>query len=429
MTNKIYTQSVLTFDGQNDYIDFGRNDLGGVFAEGSTAFTIAGWLNPHQLTNKATTYKVHNVFLARSSDRYSDNFEFGISKTGNLDVYIDEKLDNTIKTLGNGELTIGQWHFFAIVFHQGQLTVYLDGHKYTDSLRGPSLNKATSSLTLGATLHNNIYFKGQIANISVWNYACSQDEIQRQRNELLVGNEQGLVAYWRLDDGSGATVRDHTANAHNGKLRGNPKWNLAEIPILGEAPIQDPLAQLSQEEEIQNETATIVGENSPLTAESVLEENSPLTAESVLEENSPLTAGSGVGENASLTTESVLEENAPLTAEIVVGENAPLTTESVPEENTPLTAGSGVGENSPLTAEIVVEENTPLTAKSVVQEESSSTEEVTDSLLQQKLGVKIDRKQKKKQRKNRLASAHLQPLNPKRKKSKPRNKIQNYHYP
>ncbi|MGL5795495.1 MAG: hypothetical protein ACRC06_14070 [Waterburya sp.] len=79
MTNQVYSQLVLTFDGQDDYIDFGKNDFGGVFAQGSSAFTISGWVNPHQLTSKATKYGTRNVFFSRSSNRYSDNFELGIS--------------------------------------------------------------------------------------------------------------------------------------------------------------------------------------------------------------------------------------------------------------------------------------------------------------------------------------------------------------
>jgi predicted acylesterase/phospholipase RssA len=229
VTNQVNTQSVLTFDGQDDYINFGKNDIGGVFAQGSSAFTISGWVNPHQLTNKATTYGSHNVFFARSSDRYSDNFEFGISEEGNLDVYIDENIDNVIKTFGNGELTIGQWHFFAIVFNGGQLTIYLDDHEYTGSLTGSSLNKATSPITMGATLHNNVYFTGQLANISVWNYPCTQDQIQTHRSSPLVGNEPGLVAYWRLNEGEGTTVQDQSGNTHNGTLYGDPSWNLAQV--------------------------------------------------------------------------------------------------------------------------------------------------------------------------------------------------------
>ncbi|MBN3924787.1 patatin-like phospholipase family protein [Nostoc sp. NMS4] len=266
MLNLVNTQTVLTFDGVNDYIDFGRNDIGGVFAQGSSAFTVSGWVNPHELTDKATSYGTRNVFFARSSERFSDNFEFGISEAGSLDVYIDESVSKGIKTFGQGELTIGQWHFFAIVFNSGRLTVYLDEHEYNDSLRGSSLNKATSSITLGATLHKQVYFKGQLANISVWNYRCTQAEIQTHRCGQIVGDESGLVAYWKLDEGQGTTVKNQTGKSYQGNFRGNPIWTLAEIPFATQSSNPVPFAaELSNQEDIQEEiqieTAVIPEEN------------------------------------------------------------------------------------------------------------------------------------------------------------------------
>lgn len=271
MINLVNTQTVLTFDGVNDYIDFGRNDIGGVFAQGSSAFTVSGWVNPHELTNKATSYGTRNVFFARSSEKYSDNFEFGISDTGGLDVYIDECVSKGIKTFGQGESTIGQWHFFAIVFNSGQLTVYLNDHEYKDSLKGSSLNKATSSITLGATLHKQVYFKGQLANISVWNYPCTQAQIQTHRCGLIVGDESGLVAYWKLDEGQGTTVKNKTGKSYQGNFRGNPIWTLAEIPFATQ--LSDPVPFVAEssnqediQEELETETAVSPEENiSPLT--------------------------------------------------------------------------------------------------------------------------------------------------------------------
>ncbi|MEH1889744.1 MAG: patatin-like phospholipase family protein [Nostoc sp.] len=272
MINLVNAQTVLTFNGVNDYIDFGRNDIGGVFAQGSSSFTVSGWVNAHQLTNKATSYGTRNVFFARSSERLSDNFEFGISETGSLDVYIDETVSKGIKTFGQGELTIGEWHFFAIVFDSGQLAVYLDDCEYSDSLRGLSLNKATSSITLGATLHKQVYFKGQLANISVWNYPCTQAQIQTHRCGLIVGDEEGLVAYWKLDEGQGTTVKNQTGKNQTGKsyqgnFRGNPIWTLAEIPFATQSSNPVPFAvESSNQEDLQIETAVIPEENiSPLT--------------------------------------------------------------------------------------------------------------------------------------------------------------------
>ncbi|WP_193197351.1 patatin-like phospholipase family protein [Nostoc sp. MG11] len=279
---EVYSQSVLTFDGQDDYIDFGRNDFGGVFAEGSSAFTISGWINPRELTNKASSYGTRNVFFARSSERYSDNFEFGISEEGNLDVYIDDKVNKVIKTFGNGELTVGQWHFFAIVFNRGQLTIYLDEHEYAGSFTGDSLNKATSPVTLGATLHNNIYFTGQLASISVWNLPCSQAEIQMHGAQPLIGNEQGLVAYWTLSDGQGATVQDQTIQAHNGTLHGNPSWDLAQLPFtIRQAPSLQLIAQSSNEGDRQDQITSSSGEIPPQET-AVLAEDLPTQATTAL---------------------------------------------------------------------------------------------------------------------------------------------------
>lgn len=234
MENKVIEQWVLTFDGQHDYIDFGRNDPDPVLSEGISGFTVSGWINPHHLTKEATTYGTRNVFFARSSDKHSDNFEVGVSPTGNLDIYIDEKFSKFIKTLGNGELTIGEWHFFAVVFNQGDITVYLDHNQYIEYFTGSTLNKATSPITLGGALHNNIYFSGQLAHISVWNYAFNQEQIQNLRSGLIVGDEEGLVAYWKLDEGEGTIVNNQTANTYQGNLYGNPSWNLTQITFLGE---------------------------------------------------------------------------------------------------------------------------------------------------------------------------------------------------
>ncbi|MEM7580138.1 MAG: hypothetical protein AAF316_09830 [Cyanobacteria bacterium P01_A01_bin.80] len=55
MKNNQYTQSVIKFDGENNYIDFDKNNISGVFSQGNSAFTMSGWVNPLKITNQATS--------------------------------------------------------------------------------------------------------------------------------------------------------------------------------------------------------------------------------------------------------------------------------------------------------------------------------------------------------------------------------------
>jgi hypothetical protein len=61
------------------------------------------------------------------------------------------------------------------------------------------------------------HFDGQIADVSVWNVARSQADIQATMNQQLTGSEPGLVVSWRLDAASNGTVLDQTGN-NNGTL-------------------------------------------------------------------------------------------------------------------------------------------------------------------------------------------------------------------
>ena len=55
--------------------------------------------------------------------------------------------------------------------------------------------------------------------VTIWNRSFTTNEIQSLKNLPLIGNESGLVGYWRLDETNGTTVAfDSTANGHTGSL-------------------------------------------------------------------------------------------------------------------------------------------------------------------------------------------------------------------
>jgi len=56
--------------------------------------------------------------------------------------------------------------------------------------------------------------------VRIWNVARSAADIQADMNRELIGNESGLVGYWKLNEGAGATIYDSTSNGSNGTING-----------------------------------------------------------------------------------------------------------------------------------------------------------------------------------------------------------------
>mgnify|MGYP001495001327 CR=1 FL=1 len=56
-------------------------------------------------------------------------------------------------------------------------------------------------------------------------------------SQRLTGNEPGLVAYYRLDEGGGNTASDASGNGGTGTLLNGPTWT-ANSPLSAEQKIQ-----------------------------------------------------------------------------------------------------------------------------------------------------------------------------------------------
>jgi len=65
-------------------------------------------------------------------------------------------------------------------------------------------------------------FQGLIDEVRVWNVARSEAAIQSTMNTPLIGNEPGLVGYWKFNEGSGQTAYDSTLNSNDGQLGSTP---------------------------------------------------------------------------------------------------------------------------------------------------------------------------------------------------------------
>src|SRR5262249_15818698 len=81
------------------------------------------------------------------------------------------------------------------------------------------------------------FFAGSMEELHVWSTVRSASQIQMDMNQL-TGSEPGLVLYYPLDEASGNTAFDRTANHYNGMLTSTmagdqPAWVAAAGPGPG----------------------------------------------------------------------------------------------------------------------------------------------------------------------------------------------------
>ena len=67
------------------------------------------------------------------------------------------------------------------------------------------------------------YFNGKIAHLRIWNIARTDLQIARYYQRTVDNTASGLVAYWKLDEGTGDTVYDSSSSSNTGAVMNNNK--------------------------------------------------------------------------------------------------------------------------------------------------------------------------------------------------------------
>jgi hypothetical protein len=118
--------------------------------------------------------------------------------------------------------TASQWVHIAIVWDGLALRTYVNGVARITTLAPANQPLATLAglFTVGCLPLNFSCFNGLFDELRVWNVARTPDEIMKTYTKAVVGNETGLVGYWKFDDAPGSataadsvTTTGHTAHA------------------------------------------------------------------------------------------------------------------------------------------------------------------------------------------------------------------------
>jgi hypothetical protein len=206
------TSQVLDLDGASDYVRHTTTNFN------PRSGTLEGWVFPREADDWGF-WQTHDSTSQNWADWIAmfaytgDTFYY---RTGNGSSGTAQDLTFN----SSGSIPPYRWTHLAFTWDGTSLKVYVNG-----TLR-VSRNNATLQDVMDPFARMGIghgrWLNGWLEDMSVWNRALSQSEIENVRDNPLVGNESGLVGYWDFD----GDVLDASTSGNHGELFGDASFEV-----------------------------------------------------------------------------------------------------------------------------------------------------------------------------------------------------------
>ncbi len=208
---QIYPQGsgkALELDGSDDYVLIPYHS-----SFDFSAGTIEAWLCP-------TASSDNEVFLAMRTASGGARWSAHINESSNWIGIASSTTPYRTVSVTEG-ITAGKWIHIAIYLNTASCSVYVNGTYRGATLYGFASSYTGVPLTIG--LHESDSwtserYPGKIDEVRIWNDQRSLSEIQENMCKSLVGDEAGLIAYYKMTDGSGTTLTDNSSSGRTGTL-------------------------------------------------------------------------------------------------------------------------------------------------------------------------------------------------------------------
>ena len=199
----------LDFDGANDYANCGSINLSG------SAITLECWVN---VDNFQSSSPYISQIMGTESGSNS-----AFLRLGDGDIPAGNKIEFALNIGGQQQLTsnstleTGRWYHIAGVYDGTNMKIYINGVEDA-SVAKPGSFTSNSTFYIATWDGAQRYLDGKVDEARIWTVARSSTDLNNNMCHRLAGNESGLTAYYRFDDGTSTTLTDATANSHNGTL-------------------------------------------------------------------------------------------------------------------------------------------------------------------------------------------------------------------
>ena len=216
-----FTLYSVSFDGSNDHMEVSSTPFE------LDVFSISAWVryNGTHANNYAGIISVGHL---------NSGYGWVLGTNGSAtNIGLWAKIGSWVHT-GAISMTVGTWAHIVATFDGSTVSVYKDAASPVTASRSGTIGDydEISKLYIGEDGAGGRNTNANIDEVSFWNKALDSSEVTDIYNSGVptdLSGESGLVAYWRLEEGSGTSCADSSDNSNTGTLVNSPTWS-TDVP-------------------------------------------------------------------------------------------------------------------------------------------------------------------------------------------------------
>lgn len=211
------------------------------------AFTLEALVNPTVVRyngSLSTIMGIEGKFLVRLGDVGIPWYQVQVCWDSGKSGYwgnIEGKLSNS-----NMKVNLNEWTHIAVTFGEGTVKVFINGEEKGSTTtnvpasvnfgithndeQAPQGQQITRCFWVGYSYERTRDFQGMMSELRIWNRVLTADELANEARRYSVDpKSEGLVTYWKCDEGQGDVIKDHTSY-RNDLASDGLKWEPVSLP-------------------------------------------------------------------------------------------------------------------------------------------------------------------------------------------------------
>ena len=227
ISNIVFSQGsnyALLFNGVDNFVSVAHNNVFNV-----SKVTLEAWIYWEETDGSNVDFVIGKSLEQFEIHTGGGSGTFGLRFIPTAGVYLDAPA---------GIISTNNWYHIAFEYDPSSSFAkgYINGVEVALTNHGTnpvttSIITSSNDFNIAKRIDNSYYFKGKIDEIRIWNTIRTGEEINANMNSELTGSETGLIAYYKMSNGSGSTLDDNQVNGWNSGTIAGATWIISDAPL------------------------------------------------------------------------------------------------------------------------------------------------------------------------------------------------------